>query len=93
MHTLVPDEGEAWYGVGVALQLGDEDDGEYLEGLKPQQEEKKLFIVSKKWLQESRRSNHVLKPVTWRTYLQVLRSQKLDVKNLMDYLSKGNAAN
>ena len=77
-----------WYHIGVALQLGDEDDGEYLEGLKLGPEEK-LFTVLQKWLHESKRSDHVLKPVTWRKLLEVLESQNLNVENLIDKLSQG----
>lgn len=88
LHTLVPGAGLVWYDIGVSLQLGDEDDGEYLEKLGQEESTKKLFKVLQKWLQECG-NQHILKPVTWRKLLEVLESQSLNVENLKDKLSKG----
>jgi hypothetical protein len=91
LHALVPDASLVWYEIGVSLQLGDEDDGEYLEGLVSEQDtnKNKLFKILQKWLRDSKHSDYLLKPVTWKNLLEVFNSHSLDVGQIVNYLVGG----
>ena len=70
-----------WEGVGMAVGLADEDDGQYLDTL-PQsfpQDDKKCFLeVLKKWLRASKEKDRAVKPATWRHLLRALKDLNLD---------------
>jgi hypothetical protein len=88
LHTLLPElEPSVLYRIGVALQLGDEDGGQWLDALLEQDSNKnQLFEVLKKWLQDS-------KSATWKGLINVLESHiDKDAQALVEKVSKGSLA-
>ena len=77
-----------WMDIGIALELADDDDGEFLDGLgvKMNGDDMKCMMeVFKKWLRESKSK----RPATcnWSHLLQVLKAQNAAGK-MDSYLGK-----
>lgn len=94
-ELVIPPACFKWEEIGIALKLGDDDDGAYLDGLdaKYKTDEKRFQDVLKKWLRESSKKKSSLKPATWGCLLEILTKVDLKdlVKEVMDHL-KGIAA-
>jgi hypothetical protein len=87
LSTLLPElESSLLDAIGVALQLGDEDDGQWLDALLTSEQDdnkRKLFKILKKWLQD-------LKPVSWKRLMDVLESHiRIDTKILKEQIFEG----